>query len=80
MWALNQGFYNLFLALGVVAGLVAVALGHRTAGFALVALAAAAMAGAGAVLLVTGGRAFIRAATMQAGPPLVALAALAASV
>jgi putative membrane protein len=77
MWALNQGFYNLFLALGAVAGLIAVALGHRAVGVALVAFAMASMAGAGAVLLATGGRAYLRAAAMQAAPPLVALAALA---
>jgi putative membrane protein len=79
MWALNQGFYNLFLALGVVAGLIAVALGHRAVGVALVALAAASMAGAGVVLLAAGGPRFLRAAAMQAAPPLLALAALALS-
>ena len=79
MWALNQGFYNLFLALGVVAGLIAVALGHRAVGVALVALATASMAGAGVVLLATGGSRFLRAAAMQAAPPLLALAALALS-
>jgi putative membrane protein len=77
MWALNQGFYNLFLALGAVAGLVAVALGHRAVGTALVAVTMASMAGAGVVLLATGGRAYLRAAAMQAAPPLVALACLA---
>jgi putative membrane protein len=77
MWALNQGFYNLFLALGAVAGLIAVGLGHRAVGVALVAFAMASMAGAGAVLLATGGRVYLRAAAMQAVPPLVALAALA---
>jgi putative membrane protein len=79
MWALNQGFYNLFLASGVVAGLIAVGLGHRSVGVALVALATASMAAAGVVLLATGGPRFLRAAAMQAVPPLVALAALVAS-
>jgi putative membrane protein len=77
MWALNQGFYNLFLALGAVAGLIAVGLGHRAVGAALVAVTMASMAGAGVVLLATGGRAYLRAAAMQAVPPLLALAALA---
>lgn len=77
MWALNQGFYNLFLALGAVAGLIAVGLDHRDVGVALVAFAMAAMAGAGVVLLATGGRNYLRAAAMQAVPPLLSLAALA---
>lgn len=77
MWALNQGFYNLFLALGAVAGLIAVGLAHRDVGVALVAFAMASMAGAGVVLLVTGGRTYLRAAAVQAVPPLASLAALA---
>jgi putative membrane protein len=76
MWALNQGFYNLFLALGVVVGLIAVAMDHRVAGVSLIAFGTACMAGAGVVLLATGGATFLRAAAMQAAPPLVALAAL----
>ncbi len=79
MWALNQGFYNLFLALGTVAGIVAVAMDHRTAGVALIAFGAAAMVAAGVVLRVAGGPRFLRAAAIQAVPPAVALVALALS-
>jgi putative membrane protein len=75
--ALNQGFYNLFLAVGAVAGVIAVGLGHRTVGITLMAFAAACMLGAGLVLAATGGRTLLRAATLQAGPPLVALIGLA---
>jgi putative membrane protein len=75
--ALNQGFYNLFLALGAVAGVVAVGLGHRTVGVTLMAFAAACMLGAGLVLVATAGRPMLRAALLQAGPPVVALIGLA---
>src|SRR5688572_26704831 len=77
MWALNQGFYNLFLALGTVAGMIAVALDHRAVGVALIAFGAAAMTAAGVVLVAAGGAKFLRAASIQAVPPVVALAALA---
>ena len=75
--ALNQGFYNLFLALGGLVGVVAVGLGHRTVGVTLMAFAAACMLGAGLVLAASAGRRLLRAAALQAGPPLVALIALA---
>jgi putative membrane protein len=48
-------------------------------GVALIAFAAACMLGAGVVLVATGGRPFLRAAAVQALPPLVALVALALS-
>jgi putative membrane protein len=79
LMAFNQGFYNLFLALGAVAGVVAVGLGHRTVGVTLMAFATACMLGAGLVLAATGGRPLLRAAALQAGPPLVALIGLAAA-
>jgi putative membrane protein len=75
--ALNQGFYNLFLALGGLAGAIAIGLGQETVGRTLVAFATACMLGAGLVLVITGGRAFLRAAAVQAVPPLAALVALA---
>lgn len=74
--AFNQGWYNLFLALGVVAGVVAVASGRTVVGASLIGFGGACMAGAGAVLLATDRR-FAPAAALQAGPPLVALIALA---
>ena len=72
--AFNQGFYNLFLAGGIVAGLVLVALGEPVAGRAIVLFACACMVGAGLVLAATSRR-FRSAAAIQAGPPLIALLA-----
>ena len=72
--AFNQGFYNLFLALGILAGLFLIATGNQVAGKALVIFACATMVGAGAVLLATNRR-FLTSAAIQAGPPLVALIA-----
>jgi putative membrane protein len=72
--AFNQGFYNLFLAVGIVAGLVLVATGSVDAGRAIVLFVCASMVGAGIVLLATSPR-FARSAAIQAGPPLVAIVA-----
>ena len=72
--AFNQGFYNLFLAVGIVGGLTLVASGSTDAGRAVVLFACACMAGAGAVLLSTNRR-FARSAAIQAVPPLIAIAA-----
>ena len=72
--AFNQGFYNLFLAAGIVAGLVLVALGEVEAGRAIVLFACVCMVGAGLVLVATDRR-FLTAAAIQAGPPLIALLA-----
>ena len=74
--AFNQGFYNLFLALGVLAGLFLIAAGNQVAGKAIVIASCAAMVGAGAVLFGTNRR-FLVSAVIQAGPPLAALVATA---
>jgi putative membrane protein len=71
-FAYNQGFYNLFLAIGVGLGLVLIAAGSVEAGRALVLFACGSMVAAGAVLyLHTPG--FLRAAAIQAVPPLLAI-------
>jgi putative membrane protein len=70
--AFNQGFYNLFLAIGVVVGLGLVAAGSVEAGRAIVLFACASMVGAGIVLLATSPR-FARSAAIQALPPAVAI-------
>lgn len=71
--AYNQGFYNLFLAAGAVAGLVwAGGSGSDTGGTAVAGFACAVMLGA-AVVLVTTGRRFLPAALVQGLPPLAAL-------
>jgi putative membrane protein len=67
-WAFNQGFYNLFLALGAVGGLIA----GGDNGYAISLFACACMAGAG-VVLVASDRRMARAAALQAVPPILAL-------
>ncbi|WP_433012421.1 DUF1304 domain-containing protein [Kribbella sp. CA-294648] len=67
-WAYNQGFYNLFLALGALGGLVA----GGDKGHAISLFACACMAGAG-IVLVASNRRMVQAAAMQAGPPILAI-------
>ena len=72
--AFNQGFYNLFLAIGIVVGLGLVAGGATDAGRAIVVFACACMVGAGVVLLLSN-RSLARSALLQLVPPLVAIVA-----
>ena len=72
--AFNQGFYNLFLAAGVVGGLLLVASGQQPAGRAIALFACACMLGAGVVLGATNRR-LAAAAALQAVPPLLAIVA-----
>lgn len=72
--AFNQGFYNLFLAVGIVVGLGLVAAGHVAAGRAIVLFACACMVLAGVVLIATS-RAMLRAALIQLVAPLLAIVA-----
>lgn len=51
LFAFNQGFYNLFLALGTFAGLAAVVTGHPRVGWTLVYWNCASMLGAALVLV-----------------------------
>lgn len=74
-WAFNQGFYNLFLAAGPVAGLIAYYAGNVEVGRALVIYGCAFMVGCGIVLLISD-RTRLRAMLGQSGPPLIALIAL----
>ncbi|MEO8571726.1 MAG: DUF1304 domain-containing protein [Chloroflexota bacterium] len=72
--AFNQGFYNLFLAIGIGGGLALVASGSVDAGRAVVLFACGSMVGAG-VVLVASSRRFARSAAIQAVPPLIAILA-----
>ena len=72
-WAFNQGFYNLFLAIGTVVGLILLHTdGDAQAGRALVALACASMLAAALVLIGTDRR-MARGALLQGLLPLIAL-------
>jgi putative membrane protein len=74
IFAFNQGFYNLFLAAGPVAGVIAAGTGHDSVGRALVVYSCAFMAACGAVLFVSNPKLW-RGAVGQSAPPLVALIA-----
>ena len=72
---LNQGFYNLFLAVGTFAGIGLAVRGAseraQVAGRAIVTYSCLVMAAAGVVLLLTTGKA--AGAVVQAAPPGLAL-------
>lgn len=68
--AYNQGFYNLFLAVGAVVGVVLFWTLSPVAGRTLALFTLAAMVAA-ALVLVSGGRRYARAAAFQGTLPLV---------
>ncbi len=71
--AFNQGFYNLFLAVGTFAGLAAVMTGHPRVGWTLVYWNCAFMLGAALVLAVSAPQ-LRRGAVIQGAAPLLFLA------
>lgn len=73
--ALNQGFYNLFLAVDVIVGIVLVATGGTAAGITALLIGTGSMVAAGLVLIVSD-RSKARAAVVQAIVPLVAVVLL----
>jgi putative membrane protein len=74
-WAFNQGFYNLFLAVGAAVGAgLALVEGTRDTGLALVLLACGSMLAAAVVLALTDRR-MLRAAATQGTVPLLAVVA-----
>ena len=77
--AFNQGFYNLFLAIVTVVGIVAVGMGHNAVGAALVFAGVGSMLAAAAVLL-TSSPDKARAAITQGAFPLIAVVLLAVSL
>lgn len=86
LWAFGVGFYNLFLACGVVAGVVAWAVGQEAVGRALVFYVCLFMFLSGVVLYVADRMALSRprgagvsGALGQSLPPLVALIAILVS-
>jgi putative membrane protein len=70
--AFNQGFYNLFLAIGAVLGVVLAVTGSGATGWTLVVFATASMLGAAVVLAGTGRR-YLNSAFIQGSFPLIAL-------
>lgn len=72
LWAMNQGFYNLFLALGMILGLYFVLKLQVGLAGALTGFSAASMVGAGLVLWITAPH-LKRAALVQILPPLLGL-------
>ncbi|HEX9087568.1 MAG TPA: DUF1304 domain-containing protein [Arthrobacter sp.] len=70
--AYNQGFYNLFLAAGALAGAGAVALGYPDVGWTLVFSSCGSMLLA-AIVLALSGRKYLRAAATQGATPLLAV-------
>ena len=72
--AFNQGFYNLFLAVGAFAGIAAILLGRPEIGRTLVFFTCGSMALAGLVLFVTDRR-LAGSALIQAAAPVVAILA-----
>ncbi len=74
--AFNQGFYNLFLAIAVFAGIVVFAAGASEVGATLVFVGAGSMVAAGLVLLLSS-PSKARAALVQLVPPLLGVVALA---
>jgi len=71
-WAYNQGFYNLFLAVGALVGAVLALAGQETVGLALILFACGSMVSAALVLVVTN-RSMARAAVTQGAFPLLAV-------
>ena len=74
--ALNQGFYNLFLAAGVFIGLALTETGYYRAGIILVAWNCLSMLAA-AVVLAVSAPGMMRGALIQGLPPLLVVAGLA---
>ncbi len=72
--AYNQGFYNLFLALGAIVGIILFGIGGSVfgAGIALVIASMGSMFAASIVLLSTG-KGYVRAALIQGILPLAGL-------
>lgn len=75
--AFNQGFYNLFLAIGAMAGVLLVATGQQGAGAVLV-FALGSMVAA-AIVLISSDPGKARAALVQGSFPALSLLALAMS-
>lgn len=72
LFAFNQGFYNLFLAIGTFAGLALILMGHPGSGLVLVSWNCLFMVGA-ALVLATSAPQMRRGALIQGAAPLLFL-------
>lgn len=72
LFAFNQGFYNLFLAVGTFAGIALILLGHPRVGMTLVSWNCLFMLGAAIVLAASAPRMW-RGAVIQGAAPLLFL-------
>ncbi|WP_284979383.1 DUF1304 domain-containing protein [Arthrobacter sp. fls2-241-R2A-200] len=70
--AYNQGFYNLFLAVGALIGIVAVAMGAPQVGWTLIFASCGSMLLA-ALVLAASGKKYLRAAAIQGTTPALAV-------
>lgn len=70
--AYNQGFYNLFLAVGAIIGVIFLGVGWHAAGLALVIFTLGSMLAA-SIVLVSTGKGYARAAFTQGILPLAGL-------
>lgn len=77
--AYNQGYYNAFLALGAIAGIVLIATGLAQSGIALALFAALSMVLA-ATVLITSSPKLARAALLQGGAPLIGVVLVVGSL
>lgn len=77
--AYNQGYYNAFLALGAIAGIVLIASGLPQAGIAVAIFAALSMVLA-ATVLITSSPKLARAAVLQGAAPLIGTVLLVLSL
>jgi putative membrane protein len=72
LFAFNQGFYNLFLAIGVFAGITLILAGHPVSGLTLVTWSCVSMLGA-AIVLAASAPQMRRGAFIQGAAPLLFL-------
>ncbi|WP_434168836.1 DUF1304 domain-containing protein [Clavibacter michiganensis] len=77
-WAYNQGFYNLFLALGAGLGLILYFVGNAPAGLTLVLFTTACMVLA-SIIIASTGKKYLVPALIQGVPPLLGLVFFAAA-
>ncbi|GAA1529775.1 putative membrane protein [Microbacterium ginsengiterrae] len=77
--AFNQGFYNLFLAIAALLGIILVLSGLTTVGLTLVFTGTGMMLAAAVVLVLSNPR-MARSAALQGGFPLLAIVLLAVGV